>query len=66
MIKKLICFIIVTVLATAEAAGVPAKLAVVPGGDPKPHELLVLTEAKLFELEEIELLDRNEIDCRRL
>ena len=63
MQKQLAYIIVVAVLLTA---GVPAqsdvKIAIVPGGDPKPHELLVLTEAKLFELNEIELLDRTEID----
>ena len=38
------------------------KIAIVPGGDPKPNALLALTEAKLFENQEIELLDRTEID----
>ena len=55
--------ILVTILL---CAGVPVqsevRIAIVPGGDPKPNELLVLTEAKLFELQEIELLDRTDID----
>jgi len=61
--KKFACLIIVVILMIA---GVPArsevKIAFVPGGEPKPNELLVLTEAKLFESKEIELLDRTEID----
>jgi len=61
--KRLTCFIaiIITVL-SVEAAGVPAKLAVVPGGDPKLDALLALAEAKLFEHKDIEMLERTEID----
>ncbi|MCL2711150.1 MAG: hypothetical protein FWE95_09750 [Planctomycetaceae bacterium] len=62
-VQQIRTLIFVAVLLTA---GVPAqsdvRIAIVPGGDPKPHELLVLTEAQLFELQEIELLDRTDID----
>ena len=58
-----LAFFVIAVLFT----GVPAKcadvkIAIVPGGDPKPVELLVLTEAKLFEQKEIALVERTEID----
>ncbi|MDR0327541.1 MAG: CsgG/HfaB family protein, partial [Planctomycetaceae bacterium] len=55
--------ILVTVLMFAGAsARSEVKVAVVPGGDPKPNELLVLTEAKLFENQEIAMLERTEIE----
>jgi len=63
MLKKLAYLIAVAVFIFA---GVPAqcetKIAIVPGGDPKPNELLALTEAKLFGLGEIVLLERTEIE----
>ena len=43
-------------------AGIPAKIALVPGGDPLPNELLALSEAKLFELKDLTLLDRTDIN----
>ena len=63
MPKKLAYIITVLIF---HFAGTPVqsevKIAVVPGGDPKPVELLVLTEAKLFEQKELALLERTEID----
>ncbi|MDR0335885.1 MAG: CsgG/HfaB family protein, partial [Planctomycetaceae bacterium] len=38
------------------------RLAIISGGDPKPNELLVLAEAKLFDNKGVELLERLEID----
>jgi len=46
----------------ASAAETLPKIAIVPGGDPKSDALLALSEAKLFELKGIELLERSEID----
>lgn len=40
----------------------PPRLAIVPGGAPKPVELLTLAEATLFERTDVEMVERNEID----
>ncbi|MCL2119599.1 MAG: hypothetical protein FWH27_14380 [Planctomycetaceae bacterium] len=37
-----------------------AAFSIVPGGDPKPEELLVLAEAELFQLKNIAFLERAE------
>jgi hypothetical protein len=63
MSRRILPLIVALLLLT----GVPAKsadvkLAIVPGGEPKPDALLALTEAKLFELKEIAMLERTEID----
>lgn len=48
--------------ASLVSAGENPRLAIVPGGDPLPGELLVLSEAKLFDLPGIVLVERSEID----
>ncbi|MDR0327168.1 MAG: hypothetical protein LBI05_02605 [Planctomycetaceae bacterium] len=66
--RNKLAYCVVTLVLTVYFAGASAqengaaKLAIVPSGELKPGELLALTEAKLFELKEIELLERTEID----
>ena len=63
ILKKLVGLIFVVVfMATGIPAKCEVKLAIVPGGDPKPDALLALAEAKLFELKNVALLERAEID----
>ena len=62
MLKKLVYIIFVLLFAGVPAKCEDVKIAVVPGGDPKPVELLTLTEAKLFAEKEIALVERTEID----
>ena len=66
MLKKLAYLIVMAVSMTAVvmayAAETLPKVAIVSGGDPKPDALLALAEAKLFELQNVALLEREEID----
>lgn len=59
-ISSCIVFVFILFMELSVFAG-SSRLAIVPGGDPKPIELLTLAEAKLFELNGIELVERTEI-----
>lgn len=61
---KSIAFLVFTVVLSTGVvpAESPPKLAIVPGGEPKPVELLALVEAKLFESDGLDMVERDEID----
>ena len=63
MLKRLIIILLIVVLpAPLMASETLPKMAIVPGGGPKPDVLLALAEAKLIELANVVLLERSEID----
>ena len=62
MLKHILILLVIALPIQLMAAETLPKVAIVPGGDPKPDALLVLAEAKLFELKNVVLLERVEID----
>lgn len=62
MLKKIAFFVFLFCSLFSFADEKPPRLAIVPGGEPEPVELLTLAEAKLFGRHDVEMVERSEID----